>query len=114
MIFDTLFLAAAQPAPSGGDAIMQMMPMVAVMMAIMYFGMIRPERRKAKERRAMMEGLKSGDRVMVAGGILGTVTNTKEESITVKVADGVKIEVARAGINKVLGKDDKIGTDVAA
>jgi preprotein translocase subunit YajC len=74
-MFNLPFIAQATPAPvSGGDAFMQMMPYLGIMMAIMYFGMIRPERRKAKDRREMMENLKAGDRVMVGGGILGSVT----------------------------------------
>lgn len=93
---------------------MQMLPMMAIMMAIFYFMLIRPQKRKEKERQDMMNSIKSGDRVMFAGGIMGTVTNTKEDTITIRIADGVKVDVARGGINKVMGKDEKVGNDVPA
>ena len=113
-MFNTLYLAQAQPAPAPGGDLMQMFPMLAIMMGIFYFMLIRPQKRKEKERREMMDNIKSGERVMFAGGIIGTVTNTKEDIITIRVADGVKLEVARGGINKVMGKDEKVGTDVPA
>jgi preprotein translocase subunit YajC len=113
MMFNLICLAqATTPPPQGG--LMQMFPMLAIMMGIFYFMLIRPQRRKEKERKTMMDSIKSGDRVMFGGGILGTVTNTKDDTITIRIADGVKIDVARGGINKVLGKDEKVGTDVPA
>lgn len=86
------------------------LPMILIF-AIFYFMLIRPQQRKEKERRAMIEQIKSGDRVMFSGGILGTVTNVKEQTFVVKVADNVKIEVARGGVSKVLEKGDKVEVD---
>lgn len=114
MIVHALCLAQAQPPVTPTQGLTQMLPMIAAMMGIFYFMLIRPQKRKEKERRDMMDAIKSGDRVMFGGGIIGTVTNTKEDIITIRVADGVKLEVARGGINKVMGKDEKVGTDVPA
>lgn len=106
MITDTILLAATatQKPPIDPTLIM-----LILMMGIFYFVLIRPQRRKEKARRAMLDAAKSGDRIMFGGGLIGTITNTKEDTVTVKIADNVKIDVARAGINKILGKDEKVG-----
>ena len=76
---------------------------------IFYFMLLRPQQRKEKERKAMIEEVKTGQRVMFSGGNLGTVSNVKEGTFVVKIADGVKIEVARGGIQRVLEKGEKVG-----
>jgi len=93
----------------GGGAAM-FVPMLLIF-GIFYFMLIRPQQRKEKERRKMIGDTKTGDRVMFSGGILGTVTNVKEQTFVVKIADNVKVEVARGAVNKVLEKDEKITTD---
>ena len=83
-------------------------PMI-ILIAIFYFMLIRPQQRKEKERRSMIDQIKSGDRVMFSGGILGTVTNVKEGVFVVKIADNVKIEVSRGAVSRVLEKGEKPG-----
>lgn len=101
-------IAMAPPAGGEGQASpLGMLPMMAIMAAIVYFMMIRPQQRKERERRAMVEAVKTGDRVVFAGGLLGTVANTKELTLLIKVADNVKLEVARSAVSRVLDKDDK-------
>ena len=78
-----------------------------IIFAIFYFMLIRPQQRKEKERRRMMDNVKTGERVMFSGGILGTVTNVKEHTLMVKIADKVKIEISRGAISKVLEKGEK-------
>ena len=85
-----------------------LVPMVLIFV-IFYFMLIRPQQRKEKERKAMIEAIKSGERVMFSGGILGTVANVKENTFVVKVADNVKIEVARGAVTKVLERGEKAG-----
>jgi len=98
-------------APAGGSGAQQgnplgmMVPMVFIF-AIFYFMMIRPQQRKEKERRAMIDNLKSGERVLFCGGLIGTITNVKDGIFTVKIADNVKIEVARGAVNRVLEKGE--------
>jgi len=82
-------------------------PMI-IIFAIFYFMLIRPQQRKEKERREMIKAVKTGDRVLFGGGILGTVANVKDTTLTVKVADNVKFEIVRAAVSRVLGKDDKV------
>ena len=100
--------APARPAPGGG---MNVMVMMALVLGIMYFMMIRPQLRKEKERREMIANLKSGTRVMFGGGIIGTVTNVKDGTFVVKIADGVKIEIARGAVSRILEKGEKVNAD---
>lgn len=102
MMFSGLLLA--QGAQGGGMGFL--MPMVLIF-GIFYFMMIRPQQRKEKERRKMIEELKSGARVMFSGGILGVVTNVKEHTFMVKVADSVKVEVLKGAVSQVIEKGEK-------
>ncbi|MBL7114988.1 MAG: preprotein translocase subunit YajC [Kiritimatiellae bacterium] len=90
-----------------------MLPML-VIFGIMYFMMIRPQQRKEKERQAMIKAVKTGDRVLFSGGILGTVTNVKDASVIIRISDGVKVEVVRGGIQKVLEKGEKLSGEEAS
>jgi preprotein translocase subunit YajC len=69
-------------------------PMI-FMVAIFYFLLIRPQQKKAKEHKALLENLKRGDRVMTNGGLIGTIVNIEEGLVVIEVADKVKVEVAR-------------------
>jgi preprotein translocase subunit YajC len=70
-------------------------PMI-FMVAIFYFLLIRPQQRKAKEHRQLLENLKRGDRVITAGGLIGEITAMSDQIITVEISDKVKVEVGRA------------------
>jgi preprotein translocase subunit YajC len=107
-LFITAMMGNSQ-AP-GQNPMGMFVPMI-IIFAIFYFMLIRPQQRKEKERRKMIDNVKTGDRVMFSGGILGSVTNTKEGTVIVKIAEGVKIEVARGGIQKVLDKGEKASLD---
>lgn len=78
----------------GGGGIMSFLPMIAII-GIFYFLMIRPQQKQSKMLRQMREALKINDRVVTGGGIHGIITNIKGDIITVKIADGVKIDVDR-------------------
>ena len=75
-----------------------------ILIAIMYFLMIRPQMKRQKEHRAMLEKLAKGDEVITNGGIAGTVSNIGESFITVEVADGVQLRVQKGAIANVLPK----------
>lgn len=109
-MFESLMHVAMGPAPAGGQgqgSPLQLPIMMVIMLGIFYFMLIRPQQRKEKERRAMLDNTKSGDRVVCAGGILGIVTNVKDKTIVIKVADNVKIEVLRSAITQILEKGDQ-------
>ncbi len=114
MTMSGIWLTLAMAAPGGnaaGGGANQQSPMfmfgwIAIMIAIFYFLMIRPQQKRAKERQKLLDAIKSGDRIVFGGGILGTVTNVKEKTILVKIADNVKIEVSRGAVSQVLEKGD--------
>jgi preprotein translocase subunit YajC len=102
----TVAMAGAPGGKSAGGLGGMLMPMV-IIFGIFYFMLIRPQQRKEKERKAMIADIKSGSRVMFSGGILGTVSNVKESTFVIKVADNVKMEVARGAVSRVLEKGEK-------
>jgi preprotein translocase subunit YajC len=72
-----------------------------LIIGIFYFLIIRPQNKKQKETRKMLEALKKGDKVVTIGGIHGTISSVKEKSVLLKVDDNVKIEFARSAIASV-------------
>jgi preprotein translocase, YajC subunit len=96
--------AFAQQAPaSGGDAMMQLLFPIALI-AIFYFLLIRPQAKRAKEHKKMVEALAKGDEVVTQGGVLGRVTDVGDVFITVEVADGVEIKVQKTAVGAVMPK----------
>jgi preprotein translocase subunit YajC len=74
--------------------------------------LIRPQQKKQKEMQRMIESLKSGDKIVTNGGILGTVTNVKDKTVIVRIADNVKIEILRSAVQTVTQRaadDDTAG-----
>ena len=83
------------------------MPIILIF-AIMYFLMIRPQQRKVKEHRAMVEALRRGDQVVTAGGLIGKVTKVDEgkTEVEVEIAPNVKVRVVRSTISQVVSKTE--------
>lgn len=79
---------------------------IAIMIAIFYVMIIRPQRRRDKERQDLLKNIQSGDRVLFSGGIIGIVTNVKEKTFTIKVGEKTKLEVLRGSVTQVLDKAD--------
>lgn len=103
---------AAQPAGEGQQqSPVYFWGVMIIMMVIFYMLMIRPQQRKEKERRSMIANIKTGDKVVFSGGIIGIVSNLKENIFVVKIADNVKIEVGRNAVTQVLEKGDAIAED---
>ena len=99
--------AFAQTAPAaGGDAmssLTSMLPLV-LMFVVLYFVMIRPQMKKQKEHRAMIDALAKGDEVATAGGLLGKVTKLGDAYLTLELAPGVEVQMQRSAIIQVLPK----------
>lgn len=74
---------------------------------IFYLVLIRPQQKRQKQHKEMVESLKVNDNVITAGGILGTITRIKDNSVWLKVADKVEIEVLKSSVNTVQGSDKK-------
>jgi len=97
-----LFAQAAAPAgtPQQPNIFMSMMPLIFIFI-IFYFLLIRPQQRKAKEHAKLVSSLKTGDSVVTNAGIHGVISNVKEKTVIVKIADNVKVEFDRAAIVSV-------------
>ena len=104
----TLWLAAG-PSPLGGSSGVVTIGYMAIIFLLFYFMMIRPQMKKEKERKKMIAQVKTGDRVLFSGGILGSIANIKDQTFTVKIAENVKIEIARGAVLRVLDKDENPG-----
>jgi|SRR5260370_3096038 preprotein translocase subunit YajC len=98
-----VFLAQAQsPAPTGpGGGIGFFVPFIFIFI-IMYFVMFRPQKKRQEQQQKLISTLKTGDRVVTNGGIHGLISNVKETTVIVKVADNVKIEMEKSAITTVL------------
>jgi preprotein translocase subunit YajC len=86
-----------------GSGLMSFLPLV-LMFGVLYFVMIRPQMKRQKEHKAMVEALGKGDEVVTAGGMLGKVTKVADDFLTVEVADGVDIRLQRTAVTQVLPK----------
>ena len=97
--------AYAQAAP-GGDAtggILGFLPII-IMFALLYFLMIRPQMKRAKETKAMIEALQKGDEVVTAGGIVGRISRMGEQYLTIEIAPNTEISVQKAAVQMLLPK----------
>jgi preprotein translocase subunit YajC len=83
--------------------------MLAIMFAIFYFLLIRPQQKKAKEHAAMIDNLQKGATVLTSGGIIGKITGITDKDITLQVADNVKLKFIKSAIQDVISQD---GEDV--
>ena len=106
MLISSAFAQTAPAAAAGGDmmsTLTGMLPLV-LMFVVLYFIMIRPQMKRQKEHRAMVDALAKGDEVVVGGGLLGKVTRLSEQILHIEVANGVEIQVQRVAVAQVLPK----------
>jgi preprotein translocase subunit YajC len=94
-VADSFLILAQAP---GGASPMVNMGFIALLVAIMYFVMIRPQQKQAKTHRELIAGLKKGDEVVTQGGILGKIHLVSEQTVTVEVANGVRIRVLKRSV----------------
>jgi preprotein translocase subunit YajC len=95
--------AYAQGAGAQGDGMMSLV-MIMLMFGVLYFLMIRPQMKRAKEQKAMIDALQKGDEVVTAGGVLGRITKIGENYVTVEIANNIEVQVQRPAIQLVLPK----------
>ena len=96
-------LANAQPQQGG---VAQMFVPMLIIFALFYFMMIRPQQRKERERRKMIDELRAGARVVFAGGFIGTIVEAKEATFRIEMAPGVIVEVERGSVQGVIPAAD--------
>ena len=101
---DLAYAMAPGPAggAGGGGGILSVLPLMVGMFAIMYFLIIRPQQKQRREREALLSAVKKGDRVVTSSGLFGTVVGLSEHTVTLKVADQVKLEFERSAIGRIV------------
>jgi preprotein translocase subunit YajC len=111
---NNMFIATAYAmGAQGGDASaqggggMSSLIMMVVIFAIFYFILIRPQQKKMKEHKKMVDDLKKGDEIVTAGGMYATVENTTPDTLTVKIAEGVKVKITRSSVGAVVKPEDE-------
>ena len=102
MFFSLLLAQAPAPSPSGaGSGLVSMLPFLFIFV-IMYYVMLRPQMRRQKEAAKLVAALKTGDRVVTASGIHGLISNVKDTTVILKVADNVKLEMEKTAVTTVV------------
>jgi preprotein translocase subunit YajC len=106
--------AFAQTSPfGGGDMWTQLLPFVAIF-AIMYFLLLRPQQKRAKEHQELVKNLRRGDTVITSGGLVGKVTKVvDDEQIEVEIADGVRVRQVRSMVSGVRAKGEPVKEDAS-
>lgn len=99
----------AQGGGAGG-----MLPMLIIMGVLFYFMIIRPQQKQRRDHQAMLQAVKTGDKIMTVGGIIGMVTNVKEDTVIVRIADNVKVELSRNHISRVIQRQNENGDSQTA
>jgi len=101
-----MFVSPAYAQDSAASAFTSFIPLILIF-AIMYFLLIRPQQKKMKEHKQMVEALRRGDQVVTQGGVIGKVTKVKDDDeVEVEIAQGVNVRVVRATITQVLNKTE--------
>lgn len=101
---------AMGPAPQGGggqgSGIMGFLPLILIFV-IFYFLLIRPQQKRAKEHKTMLDNLKKGDKVVLSGGEYGVIEEVKTNSVVVKIAENVKVKYGKAYVAALRGEADE-------
>jgi preprotein translocase subunit YajC len=94
-------------AGQGAGGFSSLIPII-LMFVIFYFLLIRPQQKKSKEHREMINRLKKGDRIITSGGLHGLVTAVSETTMTVEIADKVRVKIARGNVSQVIQSSSQI------
>ena len=106
MLISSAFAQTAPAAAAGGDVMTSlsgMLPLI-LMFVVLYFVMIRPQMKRQKEHKAMIDALAKGDEVATAGGLLGKVTKLADATVSIEISAGVEVQLQRQAVVQVLPK----------
>jgi preprotein translocase subunit YajC len=109
------FAQAQGAATSGGGGIFGTMNMLVpfiAMFVIFYFLLIRPQQKKQRDHRQMLQNLKRGDRVLTTGGIYGTVIRIRNEIVHLEIADQVRIRISKGSVSELVAEGEKVFEEV--
>ncbi len=105
-----MFISPAYAQALGGsqDSLTTFVLPMALIFVVFYFFMIRPQQQKQKQMKSMLEALRRGDRVVTAGGVIGTIAKVDPDEVQIEIADGVRVRVVRSTITTVLAKPQPV------
>lgn len=106
-LFETFNLLQAAAPQGGSGQLISTLVMFGLVFLIFYFLIIRPQNKRQKETKRMLDQLKKGDKIQTIGGIRGTILSVKEETVIVKVDDDAKLEFVRSAIANVINPENK-------
>lgn len=109
-MFITPAYAQAQTAPGAGGIFGMILPLI-LMMAVFWFLLIRPQQKKMKEHKAMLDAIRRGDTVVTSGGLVGKVTKVADDELTVEIAPELKVKVLRGYVADVRAKGQPVKPD---
>lgn len=102
-----IMMAGGAPQEGGGG--MGMLVPMLLIFAVFYFMLIRPQQRRERERRQMIDALRAGNRVVFAGGLMGTITAVNDTSFKIKLTENVEVEAVRGAVTRVLQDGETVG-----
>jgi preprotein translocase subunit YajC len=107
-IIDTAYAMGPTPSSGQGGAggLLSFLPLVLIFV-IFYFLLIRPQQKKAKEHKAMLDNLKKGDKIITSGGVYGIIESVGTNTITVKIAENVKVKISKAYVASLRATSDE-------
>ncbi len=113
MLISTAYAqAAGGAAASPAVDFMSFLPLILIFV-VFYFLLIKPQQKKVKEHKSMIDALRRGDRIVTAGGLIGTVTRVSgDDELTIEIAEGVRVKAIRSTITAVLAKTDPAKADI--
>ena len=111
MLVTPAYAQAAAPAASPTGGLFEMLVPIAMIFVVFYFLLLRPQQKKQKETRAMLDAVKRGDRVVTSGGIIGTVQKVDEREVVLEIADNVRVKALKAMIVDVVARTGSAGAD---
>ncbi len=98
------FAEGATASPTSASGMMSFLPMLVILILFMYFMVIRPQTKRAKEHRNLLSNLKLGDEVVTAGGILGKISALDDDFLTLTIADKVNVKVQKGSVSGFMPK----------
>lgn len=99
--------ADAQATPAAAPSPFVSMAPLLIIFVIFYFLLIRPQQKKVKAHKKMLEGVKKGDRVVTSSGFFATVVGVGDNSLEVKLAENLKVKILKSAVSEILGSDSQ-------
>lgn len=110
MLISTAYAQAAGGADGGAAMLMQFAPLVLIVV-VFYFLLFRPQQKRAKEHRALLEAVRRGDTVVTMSGLIGKIAKVQDGEVVLEIAEGVRVRILKNTISEVRAKGQPVGDD---